>query len=274
MAVTGAHAEHGATCTAFDSQIWAQTVFNGDPARHASLDLDKDRLACEELAPGAAPVPWTNQVPTNAIPVDLVSVTDGDTIDISLNGGMEQVRLVGVDARESGGPYQGIECFGPEGAQYLAWLLGQGGRLYIEKDQEERDRFGRLLRWVWLDRGDGEVYLVNEAMIRAGFAERFRDTPNRRYVDELIAAEEFARRHRIGLWGACDESVAQDGRIGSPPLDLPDADCHPAYPEICIPAPPPDLACGDVPYSSFRVLPPDPHHFDGNLDGVACEGPS
>ncbi len=261
------------SCTTFDSHIWAQSVFDTDPARHVALDPDGDRFACEELALGAAPALWTDDVPNTAIPMDFASVTDGDTIDVFMNGRLQPVRLVGVDARESGGPYQEDECFGAEGAQFLTWLLGQRGQLFIEKDQEERDRFGRLLRWVWFERADGKVYLLNEAMIRAGYAERFRDTPNRRYVDELIAAEDFAQRHRFGLWSACVGSIARDGMPPTRPANPPDADCDPAYPDVCIPSPPPDLGCRDVPYSRFRVFPPDPHHFDGNLDGIACEGP-
>lgn len=46
--------------------------------------------------------------------------------------------------------------------------------------------------------------------------------------------------------------------------------CHPSYPDSCIPAPPPDLDCRDVPDRDFTVLPPDPHRFDGD-DGVGCE---
>ena len=46
--------------------------------------------------------------------------------------------------------------------------------------------------------------------------------------------------------------------------------CSPAYPGVCIPPPPPDLNCGDISYRNFKVLPPDPHNFDGNKDGVAC----
>ena len=260
-----------AGCAAFDSQIWSQTVFDDDPGQLAALDPDRDGLACEELAPGAAPALWTDDIPANAIPAELASVTDGDTIQVSVDGVLESVRLVGVDAPESGGPYQDVECFGPEGTQYLEWLLGQGGRIFIEKDQEERDRFGRLLRWVWLDLGRGEVYLLDEALIRAGYAERFRDTPNRRYVDEAIAAEHFAQRHLFGLWGACDGSIA--GGDVPPPAAASDQGCNPAYPDICIPSPPPDLECRDIPQTRFRVLPPDPHNFDGNRDGVGCEGP-
>ena len=47
--------------------------------------------------------------------------------------------------------------------------------------------------------------------------------------------------------------------------------CSPAYPDVCIKPPPPDLDCGDIPYRRFRVLPPDPHHFDGDHDGIGCE---
>ena len=47
--------------------------------------------------------------------------------------------------------------------------------------------------------------------------------------------------------------------------------CDPAYPDFCIPPPPPDLNCADIPYNNFTVLPPDPHGFDGNNDGVGCQ---
>ena len=47
--------------------------------------------------------------------------------------------------------------------------------------------------------------------------------------------------------------------------------CDPSYPDVCIPPPPPDLDCKDIPYRNFRVLPPDPHHFDADRDGIGCE---
>lgn len=191
-------------CAGFDSRIWAQSIFDDDPAGNAALDPDDDGLACEELPLGAAPALWAGTVPNSAIPVDLVSVTDGDTIRVEISGAIEPVRLVGIDAHEAGGPYRDVECYGPEATRYLQWLLDLDGQLFIEKDQEERDRYGRLLRWVWLDPGDGEVYLINEALTRAGFAERYRNTPNRRYVEQIIAAEAFAERHGFGLWGTCE----------------------------------------------------------------------
>ena len=47
--------------------------------------------------------------------------------------------------------------------------------------------------------------------------------------------------------------------------------CDPSYPTVCIPPPPPDLDCSDIPYRNFVVLPPDPHGFDRDHDGIGCE---
>jgi hypothetical protein len=49
------------------------------------------------------------------------------------------------------------------------------------------------------------------------------------------------------------------------------ANCHPSYPDVCIPPPPPDLDCPQIPQRRFRVVPPDPHRFDGDRDGIGCE---
>jgi micrococcal nuclease len=191
-------------CAVFNSRVWAQTVFDADPGANAALDPDDDDLACEDLPAGIAPALWTDEVPANAVPVELIDVTDGDTIVVNVDGRRERVRLVGVDAHETNGPYQEVECYGPQASDFLTRLLGIDAQLWLEQDQEDRDRYGRLLRWVWADFGAGEVYLLNEALVRAGYAERFRNTPNRRYVDEVIAAEVFAQRHQLGLWGFCN----------------------------------------------------------------------
>ena len=73
-------------------------------------------------------------------------------------------------------------------------------------------------------------------------------------------------------------SELQESDIGarSPPAPVPvpaprRRNCDPSYPTVCIPPPPPDLNCADVPFTGFKVIPPDPHHFDGDKDGVGCE---
>lgn len=195
-------------CAAFNSQVWAQTIYDADPGAASSLDPDGDHAACEGLPAGIAPATWTDTIPPDAIPADLISVTDGDTIQVWADGRRERVRLVGIDTHETGGPYVDVECYGPEASRFLQRLMSIDADLYLEQDQEDRDRYGRLLRWVWADFGSGEVYLLNEALVRAGYAERFRNTPNRRYAAEVLAAEAFAQRHQLGLWGSCPSTIS------------------------------------------------------------------
>jgi len=65
---------------------------------------------------------------------------------------------------------------------------------------------------------------------------------------------------------ACsDDKKASDG------TQSPRDNCDPSYPTVCIKSPPPDLDCGQIPYRRFKVLPPDPHRFDGDHDGIGCE---
>lgn len=61
--------------------------------------------------------------------------------------------------------------------------------------------------------------------------------------------------------------IAPIATAPAPPI----SNCDPVYPDVCIPPPPPDLDCKDIPYRRFRVLPPDPHRFDGDHDGIGCE---
>ena len=54
-------------------------------------------------------------------------------------------------------------------------------------------------------------------------------------------------------------------------ITIAQGNCDRSYPDVCIPSPPPDLDCKDVPYKNFRVLQPDPHRFDRDKDGIGCE---
>ena len=94
-------------------------------------------------------------------------------------------------------------------------------------------------------------------MVREGYAVAAEYPPDTAHAAEFAAAENAARVAGLGLWGGCADP--------SPPA------CDPSYPTACIPSPPPDLDCGDIPYRRFKVLQPDPHRFDGDKDGVGCE---
>ena len=282
-------------CADFDAFEWAQSVFEADPVSYAALDPDGDGIACPELGAGAAPALWTDAVPAGAEPARLERVVDGDTVDFVLGSGQrERVRLILVDTPETVDPNEPVGCFGREASAFVAWLLELGGgspdgEIWLESDVSERDRYGRLLRYVWVDLGNGEVYLLNEALARSGYAALSTFPPDVKYADEISAAQEFAQRHGRGLWGACpafgapaapdqDQALgASQGGAAAPPVPAPNrpagggTGCDPSYPTLCLAASP-DLDCGDVPARGFTVLPPDPHRFDGDLDGVGCEG--
>jgi hypothetical protein len=113
-------------CAGYDSQVWAQSVFETDPATYAALDPDGNGVACEDLTPGAAPALWTNAVPAQAVPVTLASVTDGDTIRVLINGHNEPARLILIDTPETNDPNNPVECFGQDATAFLTWLLSLG----------------------------------------------------------------------------------------------------------------------------------------------------
>jgi micrococcal nuclease len=184
----------------------------------------------------------------------VLEITDGDTIDVVLAGERETVRYIGVDAPES------FEALGSEAAAENARLSGQ--RICLERDLTERDRQGRLLRYAW---NESDV-LVNEALVRAGLAVVVTYEPDTKYLlDRYVPAEQAARAAGVGLWAAAG---------GSTPQPVSGGNCEPAYPDFCIPPPSSagDLDCGDVEGRRFTVLPPDPHGFDRDADGVGCEG--
>jgi len=89
-----------------------------------------------------------------------------------------------------------------------------------------------------------------------------------RYVFDLEHSG-WAELHPLYRWGYQAGTPLQGG---SPIPAFSPGSCDPAYPTVCIPPPPPDLDCADIPYRRFTVLAPDPHRFDGDHDGIGCEG--
>ncbi len=75
-----------------------------------------------------------------------------------------------------------------------------------------------------------------------------------------------------GFDGDRDGTGCEVGSQSSKPVQsTQENNCDPSYPDVCIPEYPPDLDCGEIGYSNFRVIPPDPHRFDGDKDGIGCE---
>lgn len=127
-------------------------------------------------------------------------VVDGDTVEVTLSTGRERVRLLGIDTPETVHPTKPVECFGPEASARLKQLAPVGAELRIERDVELRDRYGRLLAYLWAPDGT----FVNESLVADGFARTLPIEPNRAHRDTLASAESAARRTGAGLWSACD----------------------------------------------------------------------
>ena len=141
-----------------------------------------------------APAP----VPTDTGTV--VAVVDGDTLDVDLGGRTERVRLLGIDTPETVDPDRPVGCHGPEASALTHSLLPDGTAVRLERDTEARDRYGRLLAYVF--RVDDGLF-VNEAILAAGEAETLSIEPNHAYAGRLAAAAEAARASGTGLWGVC-----------------------------------------------------------------------
>jgi micrococcal nuclease len=135
----------------------------------------------------------------DAIRVRVLRVVDGDTILVRMDGRRERVRYIGIDTPESVAPGRPVECYGPAAARENARLVG-GSTVTLSTDEEQRDRYGRLLAYV---RRTSDGLFVNAALVRDGFATALRIPPNVAHARRLADLERRARRARRGLWGAC-----------------------------------------------------------------------
>ncbi|MGE5596830.1 MAG: thermonuclease family protein [Hyphomicrobiales bacterium] len=128
---------------------------------------------------------------------DVVRVTDGDTIVVDLVGREERVRYIGMDTPEVAGSPGGAEPFGSEASAANKDLL-RDGRVCLERDVSERDRYGRLLRYAWL--ADGRM--AGEELVREGLARVATFPPDVKYIDSrLLPAQREAQQAGRGLWG-------------------------------------------------------------------------
>jgi micrococcal nuclease len=126
----------------------------------------------------------------------VVSIVDGDTIRVSIGGREERVRYIGIDTPETASSPSGAEPFGRDATEFNRRLLASG-RVCLEKDRTDRDRFGRLLRYPWI--ADGR--LVSEELLRAGLARITTYPPDTRYLESRYApAEREARAAGRGIW--------------------------------------------------------------------------
>ncbi len=161
--------------------------------------------AVSETPPQPLPEPVPEPEPVLALlPATVVRVVDGDTAVFAMESGEEEkVRFIGVDTPES---TTEVEVYGKEASAYTSKALAVGTKVWLEKDTEERDRYGRLLAYVWLS----EPSAVSDAEIRAkmfnaklaldGYAQQMTIQPNSKYAEFFTTYVSEARAAEKGLW--------------------------------------------------------------------------
>lgn len=139
----------------------------------------------------------TTPTPTPAIASDVykvVRVIDGDTIEIE---GGQTVRYIGMDTPESTNTK---ECYGDKAAEINKNLV-EGKNIKLVKDISETDRYGRLLRYVYLD-----DKFINDILVKDGYATAATFPPDVQFQEQFTQSEKEAREKKLGLWSECMES--------------------------------------------------------------------
>lgn len=157
-------------------------------------------LLSPSLLPGPSPSPLPREERGEDLVGAVVRVVDGDTVWVRLAGGVEKVRYIGIDAPETSHPTRGEEPGGRAATLVNSRLVGDR-TVRLEPDVQRRDRYGRLLAYVWVAAPDGGELMVNAELVRLGYAAVLTVPPNVRHAELFRKLAIEAREHRRGLWG-------------------------------------------------------------------------
>ncbi|MBU4284847.1 thermonuclease family protein [Patescibacteria group bacterium] len=137
----------------------------------------------------------------------ITRVIDGDTIEIE---GGERIRYIGIDTPETVDPRKPVQCFGVEASNKNKELV-EGKEIRLEKDITDRDKYDRLLRYVWV----GDAF-INLELVKQGFAYSYSYPPDIKYQDQFVKAQQEAREAKRGLWNACPTTTEQEESVLPP----------------------------------------------------------
>lgn len=130
----------------------------------------------------------------------VLSVADGDTILVDMYGKTETIRFIGVDTPETQHPTKPVQCYGPQASDYLkAKLEGEYVRLEVDPLSDNRDRYDRLLRFIYTENNE----LINLSIVEQGFGFAVTGFEHSR-MPQFVAAEANAKSQKTGLWGSCE----------------------------------------------------------------------
>ncbi len=151
------------------------------------------------LLAGCGPVVVTDGGPKEkgAIEATVTRVVDGDTVEVRPSvDGEEDVRLTGIDTPEKAGSPRGAQPYAREASLFARREL-EGRRVTLRFGSEKKDRYGRVLAYLYLS--DGSMF--NETLVEEGYAQVATFPPNVRYVGRFEKAQRVARRAKRGIWG-------------------------------------------------------------------------
>lgn len=136
----------------------------------------------------------------------VTEVSDGDTIKVSLAGRTETVRLIGIDTPESKDPRKPVQCFARAAAKNMeALVAGKEVRLEADAATSDRDKYRRLLRYVYLPDGT----FINQLQVQQGYGFAYTIFPNSK-LEQFRAWEKEAREANRGLWAGCQVRAEGD----------------------------------------------------------------
>ena len=189
-----------------------------------------EETSAPTTAPTATEGAGTDGAPAAGERGIVVRVADGDTLTVRFDNGEEEtIRLLDIDTPETVHPSRPEECFGAQASDYTKTLMRQRVRV----EPMGRDRYGRLLAYVWTG-DDGESVLWNVRLLEEGLAV-YNDYGNPgRYADRTRAAAEEAMLAGVGLWSACE--------IGERPTVVPTQVVGAGCPQGCVSQPDPSCS--------------------------------
>lgn len=152
----------------------------------------------------SSPSPHAVATAVSGVPVHVVRVIDGDTIEL---GNGERLRYIGIDTPEEIDPRKPVQCFAKEASERNKELV-ENKDIIFYKDILDRDRYGRLLGFVYLPDGT----FINKTLVSQGYAFAYPYKSDISKAKEFQHAQNFAREHDLGLWAACSVSRVLGGR--------------------------------------------------------------
>jgi len=157
-----------------------------------------------------------SDISTKSLTVKVSRVIDGDTIEID---GGQKVRLIGIDTPETVDPRVPVACFGKEASDETKSLL-EGKSVILEKDISETDKYGRLLRYIFVD-----GLFINDYLVRQGFAQVSTYPPDIKNQSRFLEAQKEARENDRGFWSACQGNIKAPSQPSISSLPPPDPNC-------------------------------------------------